>query len=90
MRILPARSRAANATTVAVRAAVLLAAGRVLRAEIGIAGRVAMIAAAAHVLRGVAESRLDSAGRAGSEMIAAVAISAISVRPNRRRRACLS
>jgi hypothetical protein len=100
MRILPARSRVANATTVAGRAAVLLVAGRVLRAGIAIAGRVrrvagldAMIAAAAYVRRDrvpVAESRADSGGRADSVMIAAVVISAISVRRNRRRRVCLS
>ena len=86
MRILQARSRAGSVTTVAARA-VGRAADPVLRAVIGIAGRVAMIAVAG-VRRDpvdAAESRENSAALAGSAMIVD---SATSVRRSRRCRAC--
>jgi len=88
MRILPAKSRVANATTVVVRDAVQ-AAVCVRRKAIGIAVRAVMIAIS--VAAGVLRDRADGTeSRVGSEGLAAsarIADSASSDRLSRRHRA---
>ena len=87
MRISPVKSRAATATTVAVRA-VVRAAGRVRRRAIaGAAGRVAMIAAGVLRVRVAGRgNRAVSEARGISVMIADFATSATSVRRSPRHR----
>ena len=77
-----------NATTVVVRAVALQAAGHVLPAAIGIAGRVVMIVAA-DVRPGQADALLSpvaSEDRADGGMM--IAASESSARPSRRHRVC--
>ena len=87
MRISPVKSRAATATTVAVRA-VARAAGRVRRRAIAGVVRAGMSAAVAVLPGRVAGrgNRADSEARVISVMIADIATSATSVRRSPRHR----